>query len=128
MAGQGLRPSGFTVIELLVVLAAIGLLLAVAAPRYVQHVDAAREVALKHNLRALREAIDRYRADHGRYPDALQDLVTARYLRQIPEDPIAQRKDGWRTLPPADGLPGRVHDVRSAAPGKAADGSDYAAW
>lgn len=122
------RRRGFTVIELLVVLAAIGLLLAVALPRYVQHVDAAREVALKHNLRALREAIDKYHADRGRYPESLQELVATHYLRQVPEDPITRRGDGWRTLAPAQGAGGRVQDVRSGAAGKASDGSDYADW
>lgn len=128
MAGTCSRRLGFTVIELLVVLAAIGLLLAVALPRYVQHVDSAREVTLKHNLRALREAIDMYYADRGRYPESLQELVVARYLREVPDDPIAKRGDRWRTIAPAEGVAGRVYDVRSSAAGKAGDGSDYADW
>lgn len=127
-AARRRRPVGFTVIELLVVLAAIGLLLAVAAPRYVQHVDAAREVALKHNLRAMREAIDKFHADHGRYPESLQELVARRYLRAVPDDPVAQRPEAWRIVPPAAAEAGKVYDVRSSAAGRAMDGSDYAGW
>ena len=120
-------PAGFTVIELLVVLAAIGLLLAVAAPRYVAHVDRAREVALRHDLRALREAIDKFQADQMRYPATLNELVERRYLRAVPVDPITERSDSWLVLPPAHGGPG-AFDVKSGATGRAMDGSSYASW
>lgn len=122
------RPAGFTVIELLVVLAAIGLLLAVAAPRYVQHLDTAREVALKQDLHALRDAIDKFYADQTRYPATLDELVEKRYLRAIPTDPITQRGDSWVIVPPSRALAGAVFDVRSGAKGQAQDGSAYALW
>ncbi len=118
---------GFTVIELLVVLAAIALLLSVAAPRYIAHLDQAREVALKHDLNAMRDAIDKFHADQSRFPDTLAELVARRYLRSLPADPITQRSDTWVSLPPADASRG-VMDVRSGAKGRANDGSDYAAW
>lgn len=119
---------GFTVIELLVVLAAIALLLAVSVPRYVQHVDTAREVALKQNLRAMREAIDKFYADQARYPQALDELVSRRYLRAVPVDPITERSDSWVPVAPAGGATGAVFDVRSGAPGQARDGTAYAVW
>lgn len=119
---------GFTLIELLVVLAAIALLLSIAAPRYLEHVDRAREAALRSNLAALRDAIDRFQADRGAYPAKLQDLVDARYLRVVPLDPFTERADTWTTLPPANGNAAQVADVRSTAPGSGRDGRPYAAW
>lgn len=120
---------GFTVIELLVVLAAIALLLSVAAPRYVQHLDNARDTVLRQNLRQLRDAIDKFYADQGRYPQALDELVARHYLRAVPTDPVTQRSDGWILVPPAPGATGGgIYDVRSGAPGQARDGSLYASW
>lgn len=127
-----MRRKGFTVIELLVVLAAVGLLLAVAAPRYVQHLDAAREVTLKENLRAMRDAIDKFYGDQGRYPGALEELVTKRYLRAVPTDPLTGSAGTWRVVAPNGASSGAqdagVFDVRSGAQGQARDGSTYAAW
>lgn len=120
--------SGFTVIELLVVLAAIALLLSVATPRYLQYLDTAREVALKEDLHQLRDAIDKFYSDQARYPAALNDLVSKRYLRAVPEDPITQRVDSWVIISPASSLPGAVFDVRSGAKGQARDGSRYETW
>ncbi len=124
------RSRGFTVIELLVVLAALALLLSVAAPRYVQHVDRARDTALRHNLHGLRDAIDKFYSDQGRYPKELAELVERRYLRAIPMDPVTQRADTWVVVPPrAGGAEGEgVADVRSGARDVAADGSSYASW
>jgi general secretion pathway protein G len=120
--------SGFTVIELLVVLAAIGLLLSVATPRYLQHLETAREVALKQNLHQLRDAIDKFYSDQARYPTALDDLVAKRYLRSVPEDPITQRSDSWVVVAPGNRTPGLVFDVHSGAKGQARDGSRYETW
>lgn len=119
---------GFTVIELLVVLAAIALLLAVAAPRYARHVDTAREAALKQNLWQLRDVLDKYYHDHGRYPEQLQELVNARYLRALPIDPVTQRFDTWVLVKPLGSAPGGVGDVRSGAAGQSSEGTPYAAW
>ena len=122
-----MRAKGFTLIELLVVMAALGLLLALAAPRYYEHVDRSREVVLKNNLAAIRQAVDRFRGDRGRYPEELAELVRLRYLRDVPLDPITDRADTWLVVPPL-GQPKGVYDVRSAASGKARDGSAYASW
>jgi general secretion pathway protein G len=120
-------PRGFTLIELLVVMAVLGVLLSLAAPRYFDHVDRSREAVLRHNLAGLREAIDRFHADHARYPTELKELVDKRYIREIPLDPITDRADTWVLLPP----PGQstvVFDVRSGAPGGPRQGEPYAQW
>ena len=122
-----MRSRGFTLIELLVVMAALGVLLAVSAPRYVEHVDRGRETVLRHNLAGLRETIDKFYADRGRYPKDLHELVTERYLRQVPLDPVTDRADSWIVVPP-QGMQESVFDVRSGAAGKARDGSTYANW
>ena len=122
------RPRGFTLIEMLVVMAALGLLLAISAPRYAEHVDRAREVVLKQNLANVRDAIDKFRADRSRYPSDLNELVQQRYLRQLPLDPVTDRTDSWVAVPPPGQTSGGLADVRSGAAGTAHDGSAYARW
>lgn len=125
--GLAKRHDGFTVIELLVVLAAMGLLLAIAAPRYARHLDDARETVLRQDLRQMREAIDQFNADRSRPPLSIAELVSTRYLREIPPDPITQRIDTWHADVAADGTPGML-DVHSGAPGVGHDGTPYASW
>jgi len=119
---------GFTVIELLVVLAAIGLLLSIAAPRYMQHLEIAREVALREDLHQVRDAIDKFYADQARYPKDLAELVTRRYLRDVPADPMTQRVDSWVIVSPPNASGAGMMDLRSGAAGRALDGSTYATW
>jgi general secretion pathway protein G len=123
-----MQQRGFTIIELLVVLAVIGLLLSIAAPRYVQHVDNAREVVLKQDLQQMRLAIDKFYADQGRYPATLDELVVKRYLRAIPEDPITGNATSWTIVAPPQNGTRAVFDVHSGARGESRDGSTYAAW
>jgi general secretion pathway protein G len=112
------RPRGFTMIELVVVMAVIGLLLSIAVPRYMASLDRGKIQVQQQNLAIMREAIDKFYGDNGRYPDTLEDLVTKRYLRAIPIDPISEAPD-WITVPPSDSkLQGRVYDVQSARPGE----------
>lgn len=118
------RAAGFTLIELLVVMAIVATLLALAAPRYFQHVERAKEAVLRENLATLRHAIDQYHADQGRWPESLQALADARYLRAVPVDPITESRDTWLALPPEDEIEG-VYDVRSGAPGEGTDGVPY---
>ena len=118
----------FTVIELMVVLACIGLLLAIAAPRYTQHVDRAREVALRQDLRQMRIAIDQFKADQSRYPETLDELVARGYLRDVPLDPMTGSSSSWHVAPPTGQGSTGVADLHSGAPGTAHDGSTYAAW
>ena len=118
---------GFTLIELIVVLAIIALLSSIVAPRYLRSVDHAREATLRTSLRVMRDAIDKFAADKGRYPDTLQELAEQHYIRNVPEDPVTGSADSWVTLPPpADStMRGAVGDVRSGAAGQADDGKAY---
>lgn len=121
---------GFTLIELIVVMAIVALLVSIAAPRYFRSVDRARENTLRTSLNVMRDAIDQYLADRGRYPESLTELAAGRYLREVPEDPMTGRSDTWLTLPPPSdsAWPGRLYDVRSGAAGRALDGRLYADW
>lgn len=123
-----MRRRGFTLIELLVVMTIVALLLAVALPRYFGHLEKSREAILRQDLAVMRGAIDTYHGDTGRYPESLEALVDARYLRALPVDPITERADTWQTVAPSGGEAGGVYDVRSGAPGTARDGSRYGDW
>lgn len=119
---------GFTLVELMVVMAIIALLLTLAVPRYFNHLESSRETILKQDLAVMRDAIDKYHGDTGRYPDSLEALVNARYLRTLPVDPITERDDTWQVVAPSGDETGAVYDVKSGAPGVARDGSSYATW
>lgn len=119
---------GFTLVELMVVMAIIALLLALALPRYFNHLETSRETILKQDLAVMRDAIDKYHGDRDRYPDSLGELVDARYLRSLPVDPITDRADSWVAVAPPNGEAGNVYDIRSGAPGTARNGSAYADW
>ncbi|WP_341888620.1 prepilin-type N-terminal cleavage/methylation domain-containing protein [Variovorax sp. YR752] len=107
------RPShGFTMIELVIVMAMLGLLLSLALPQYMATLERGREQVLQSNLATMREAIDKYHGDRGRYPDKLEDLVTQRYLRAIPNDPFTESPT-WLVVAPADADKGGVIDVQS---------------
>ena len=122
------RIRGFTLIELLVVMAIIASLLSIATPRYFESIRRSEEATLKQNLATTREAIDKYYADSGRYPDKLDDLVTKRYLRALPFDPIVGSTNDWVVAPPHDLELGRVYDLHSAAEGNGRDGTPYNTW
>jgi len=112
----------------MVVMAIVALLLAIALPRYFGHLDRARETVLRQDLATMRDAIDKYHGDRGRYPDSLQALVDARYLRAVPVDPVTDRSDTWQAVAPEDSETGAMYDVKSGAPGTARDGTAYADW
>jgi len=122
------KRAGFTLIELMVVLAIIATLLSIAAPRYVGSLERSKEAVLKEDLYQLRDAIGKYYGDKGRYPESLQALAAERYLRQVPVDPITDSSLTWLTLSPPDAQASGVFDVRSGAPGRAGDGSAYSDW
>jgi general secretion pathway protein G len=119
---------GFTLIELLVVLAIIGTLLMIAVPRYYSSVEKSKEAVLKENLFQMRDAIGKYYGDKGKYPETVEALATEKYLRKVPVDPITDSASTWIVVPPQDTNKTGVYDVKSGAPGKASDGTEYAEW
>jgi general secretion pathway protein G len=122
------KKSGFTLIELLVVLAVIATLLSIAMPRYFSSLEKSREAVLQQNLTMLRETLDKYYGDKGRYPEALDELVSNKYIRSMPVDPITDSSSTWVIVPPERPEMGGVYDVRSGAKGVARDGTEYQNW
>jgi general secretion pathway protein G len=124
---------GFTLIELMIVISIILILMAVAIPNYQASVLHARESVLRQDLYAIRSAIDQYTLDKQKAPQALQDVVSANYLKEIPEDPMTRSRDTWETVQ-EDSLmaidqqqPGIV-DVHSGSQLASSDGSAYNTW
>ena len=123
------RRSGFTLIELMLVLAVIATLLTLALPRYFGSLERSKEVALKQTLAATRDAIDKFFADTGKYPESLPELVEKRYLRTVPLDPITESSTTWTLVPvPDPQAKGEIYDLKSGAPGAASDGKPYAEY
>ena len=120
--------AGFTLIELMVVLAVIATLLAIALPRYFSSLEKSREAVLRQDLAMMRDTLDKYYGDKGKYPDTLDDLVASRYLRSVPVDPITDSSATWVVVPPNDPEKGGVYDIRSGAQGVARDGTEYRNW
>src|SRR5882672_4197351 len=114
---MALRQRAFTLIELLVVFAIIATLLSFVAPRYFRSVDRSKEAALQEMLVTFRSTLDKYHDDTGKYPNSLDDLVTAKYLRKIPVDPITGSDSTWVSVSPSDAKKGGIHDVKSGATG-----------
>lgn len=122
------KQTGFTLIELLVVMTIIATLLSLAAPRYMGNVDRAKEAVLRENLASLRDGLDKHYTDKGKYPAALDELVTQKYMRKIPIDPITDNNRSWIVVPPSDPEKGGVFDVHSGATTKSRDGTSYRDW
>lgn len=120
--------AGFTLVELLVVMAIIALLLSISAPRYINSVEKSREAVLRANLALTRQMLDKYFEDNGKYPDGLDALVDKHYLRAVPQDPITGSSATWVIVAPALADLGGVADVHSGAAGNALDGSAYGLW
>lgn len=124
---------GFTLIELMVVMFIISVLLAIAVPVYQKSIIRSKETVLHHNLFTIRSMIDEYTIDKQKAPDSLQELVSEGYLRQIPQDPITNSDQTWRTVMEetpvggSSGTPG-LYDVHSGSDKKSLDGSNYADW
>ncbi len=124
---------GFTLIELMVVMAIISVLLAIALPIYQKSIVRAKESVLRNNLFTLRNMIDEYTIDKQKAPESLQDLVSDGYLRQIPQDPITGSDQTWKIImedTPVGGStsPAGVFDVRSGSDKTGLDGTAYSDW
>ena len=122
------RLTGFTLIELLLVLAVIATLLTIAVPRYWASLDRSKEAVLKENLYQMRDAIGKYYGDKGKYPESLEALASDKYLYKVPLDPITESATTWIIVPPPDPQNTGVYDVKSGAPGKALNGTEFATW
>ncbi|MES2151607.1 MAG: type II secretion system protein [Pseudomonadota bacterium] len=116
---------GFTLIELLVVMAIIATLLSIAVPRYFGSLEKSKEVALKENLQLLRGGIDKFYGDKGVYPAALGDLVTHKYFRTVPVDPVTESSATWLMVTSPDPDKPGVADIHSGAKGKTREGVPY---
>lgn len=123
---------GFTLIEMMIVMAIIVILIAVAVPFYQKAIIRAKESVLHNNLFAMRSAIDEYAFDKQKAPQTLEDLVKEGYLREVPKDPIAQTKD-WKIIMEDAGQavnssePG-IFDIRSTSGKISSDGTHYSDW
>jgi general secretion pathway protein G len=126
---------GFTLIEMIIVVTLIGILVAILVPQYKYSVLRAKEAVLKENLFQMRDAINKYYFDKKKYPSGLEDLVTARYLREVPFDPIIKKHEWQLVL--AEPLEGEefdpeavqgVIDVKSLSQAISLDGTPYADW
>lgn len=123
---------GFTVIELLIVMAIIGILVSMAVPIYQKSVIRAKESVLKQNLFTLRSVIDNYTYDKSRAPQSLQDLVTEGYLRQVPVDPMTSEAD-WvvimeDSVTSVNQMEPGIFDVHSKSDKKSLEGTPYNEW
>jgi general secretion pathway protein G len=128
-----MREKGFTLIELLIVVAIIGIIAGIATAQFRPTPKRAKEAALKHDLFVLRDVIDQYFADKGKYPESLETLVEDGYIRKIPTDPFTGSDQTWETeqAEATEDDPdssGGVIDVHSGSQETATDGSNYSDW
>ena len=131
IAGSG--ESGFTLIELIIVMTIIGILSSIAIPMYLKAIKRANEAVLKTDLQTMRTAIDSYTVDKEKAPQGLDDLVQAGYLKSIPVDPITKHNDTWITGQSDSQMDinetqGGIDDVHSGAQNLASDGTSYNTW
>jgi general secretion pathway protein G len=125
--------AGFTLVELMIVMAIIGVLAVVAIPSYVGAIRQAREAVLKEDLHVMRGAIDSYTADKQKAPQSLDDLINEGYLKSIPVDPMTRTKETWQTsqsdaLHSLDQTDPGIDDVHSGSQEQGSDGQPYSAW
>ncbi len=134
-SGNGARSgrAGFTLIELMIVMAVIVILVGIAIPHYQKSIVAAKESVLHNNLSAMRSAIDEYAYDKQKAPHDLSDLVSAGYLRDVPKDPITGSSDTWKIImedasQSVDSSDPGIFDVRSGSPKTSLEGTLYSDW
>ena len=124
---------GFTLIELLIVVTLITILATIGMTQYRTSVIHARGATLKEDLFRMRDAIDQYDADKGKYPSTLEELVSDGYVRKVPEDPFTKSNSTWQTVaaepdPNNPVAEAGVYDVKSGSEGTAIDGTKYSEW
>ena len=127
------RRFGFTLIEILIVMAIVGILVSISVPIYQRALIRTRESVLKNNLFTLRTVIDEYTYDKQKAPQSLEDLVTEGYLRTVPIDPISGRDDSWKVVmedagKAADQNQPGIFDVFSGSDLKSLEGTPYSEW
>ncbi len=133
MRNRPIQSAGFTLIELMIVMAIIGILATLAIPSYVTAIKHAREAVLKEDLHIIRTAIDSYTMDKNQAPQSLDDLVQAGYLRAIPVDPMTHSSDTWVTdtsdaMYSLDETEPGIDDVHSGSDETGSDGQPYSSW
>ena len=127
------RESGFTLIELMVVMSLLVILASMGLVQYRHSIVHSQEAVLKDDLTKIRDAIDQYYADKNEYPESLDALVSEGYIRAVPRDPITKSETTWETTPsepdPSNptAQPG-IYDIKSGSDGTAMDGSKYSDW
>ncbi len=131
--GGGKGDSGFTLVELMIVMTIIGILAAIAIPSYIRSIQKAKEAVLREDLHTMRTAIDSYTVDKEKAPESLDDLVQAGYLKSIPIDPMTSSSDTWitgqsDTMTDINQTQGGMDDVHSGSEGIASDGTTYNTW
>jgi len=122
------RAQGFTLIELIVVMAIIALLISIVAPRYMKSLEKSKEAVLKQDLWVMRDALDKYYGDLGKYPNSLDELVEQKYLRAVPVDPLTDSTTTWQVVAPVDPELGAIYNVKSGASGSSTIGTSYSDW
>jgi general secretion pathway protein G len=130
--GARRESAGFTFIEMVIVIVMMGILLGIAIPVYRAQLRNSEEAVLKHNLAIIRERLDQYKADHNKYPQSLEELVQAEYLREIPEDPMTESNE-WEEIyedfdPNEPDVQPGINDVKSRSPEIGSDGRPYSEW
>ena len=128
------QDAGFTLLELMIVMAIIGILATLAVPSFIGALKSAREAVLKEDLHVMRAAIDSYTMDKQKAPQSLDDLIQSGYLRSIPEDPMTHSRETWvtdtsDTLSSVDQTDsGGINDVHSGSQESGTDGQPYSSW
>lgn len=123
---DGWNAKGFTLIELMIVVSIVGILATIAVPSYQSSLIKARETVLRQDLFTLRELLDHHRVDKGKYPPALDGLITAGYLRALPKDPFTNSSSSWQQI--IDPTEGGIFDVYSGSDLVGTNGTPYNQW